>query len=172
MKVIKKIINKILNSIIGVVQFIYIRLLPLIIYLIALYYTYILIADFTKDTTLITNTAFGICASLAALSFSCSRSLMDSKEDKDRFSYAGERFFHAAVLLISTSLVRYLVLSVLDSNFFQEKSFQLAIIKSFAGVYIVTIFFWAVTSSVGALIVINKLLWKRFNKYPDWDNFI
>lgn len=172
MKILKTIFTKITNIIISTAQLIYIRLLPLIIYLIGLYYTFVIIADFSKDTTSITNTAFGICASLAAISFSCSRSLTDSAEDKDRFSYAGERLFHASVLLISTSLVRYLFLSILESNYFQEGSLELGVLKSFSGIYIFTIFFWAVTSSVGALIVINKLLWKRFNKYPDWDYFI
>ncbi len=124
------------------------------------------------ETTIITNAAFAILATLAALSFSCSRALLDSNEDKDRFSYAGERFFHSSLLLISASLIKYLVLSLLSNELFVKESLSYRILSMTSRVYIATIFFWSVTSASGALIVINKLLWKRLNKYPDWDNFI
>ncbi len=153
-------------------SFLFIRLLPLIIYLIAIYYTYILFRDMSVDTTSITNSAFAIVASLAALSFSCSRSLTDSNDDKDRFSYAGERFFHTSLLLISASLIKYLVLSILSNDVLEEGTIGYNILSTTTGAYISIIFFWSVTSASGALIIINKLLWKRFNRYPEWDNFI
>ena len=154
-----------------IVGFIFIRLLPLIIYIIAVYYSYILLRDMTVDTTSITNSAFAIIASLAALSFSCSRTLIDSKESQDRFAYSGERFFHSSVLLISASLIKYSVLSIND-NFANSDASVFHILSLISGVYISTIFFWSVTSATGALIIINKLLWQRFNRYPEWDYFI
>ena len=168
----KNILRKLFNMVIKVVGFIFIRLLPLIVYLIAVYYSYILVRDMAQDTTSITNAAFAILATLAALSFSCSRALMDSDEDKDRFSYAGERFFHASLLLMSASLIKYLVLSVLNDGNLVKGSFLFDTISKISGIYIVIIFFWSVTSATGALLVANKLLWKRFNKYPDWDYLV
>jgi len=85
----------------------YVRLSGVLLYCVGFVFLIYLIANLSADTTLITNTAFAMVASLAALSFPVCRAITEPPEHQDRIRYAGERFFHAAVLLLFASLLRY-----------------------------------------------------------------
>ena len=75
-----------------------------------------LFQNVTQDTTSITNVAFGIVASLSALSFACSRTIEGPPEHKSLFPFAGERFLHSAILLIIASILKYASLTLLKSK--------------------------------------------------------
>jgi hypothetical protein len=128
--------------------------------------------DLTADTTAITNIAFGMSASLAALSFSCARAIGDSDAHRDRFAYAGERFFHASLLLLLGSALKY---AALQLPILESRSGWLArttpFAEAFAGILVGGLFFWALISAHAGVSVSTKLLWSRLNRYPDWDQF-
>lgn len=134
--------------------------------LIGLYYTYWVFARLNQDTTTITNVAFGFGATLSALSFSCSRAIEGPTDDKDRFAYAGERFLHSAQMVLTASVLKYAsVLLGVHEVESERPSFALAG-HSIAGILVGVLFFYAFTSAHGGMIVLNRLLWRRLNRYP------
>jgi drug/metabolite transporter (DMT)-like permease len=90
---------------------------PLIAFFIGVIYVGIVLVNFNKDTTPITNAAFVIVSVLSGLSFAMASAVTDKKV-KDRFVYCGERFFHSAILLILASVLKYAALVIDDSAFF------------------------------------------------------
>lgn len=70
-------------------------------------YACILVLRFKEDTSSITNAAFAIMATLAALSFSFARATED--ELRDRITFAGERFLHGAVNVLVVSILKYFI---------------------------------------------------------------
>ena len=87
------------------------RRLPVFLSLFVGYaYTAIILNDLKQDTTSITNAGFAILATLATLSFGCARAVEDAAGD--RFAYAGERCFHAALMVIMASLLKYVAIAV------------------------------------------------------------
>ena len=134
-----------------------------ILLFIGLYFTIYLFNNIKKDTTTLTNVTFGILATFANLSFSCSRAINGSgtEKDKELFQFAGEKFLHGSIFLITSSIFKYTLLSINNPNVFVE---------IILGYMVPVLFLTALTTSHGGLVIINKLLWKRFNRYIDWDN--
>lgn len=154
------------------IYFMFTRLSVLLVLVIGLYWTYALFANLKEDTTAITNAAFAVVATLAALAFSCARAVRDSDEAADRFEYAGERFFHGAVLLIFASVLKYAYISVATARRLETEGLLWAVLTTFIGVLVGVLFFWALSSVHGGLIVLNRLLWTRLTRYPEWDDVI
>jgi hypothetical protein len=75
-------------------------------------FSLLILQNYKQDTTRITNAAFAFTASLASLCFSCSRALKNEDKDRDRFTYAGERFMQASILLITASILKYALLTL------------------------------------------------------------
>lgn len=135
-----------------------------IILFIGLFYAIHIFINVSEDTTNIINIAFGIVVSLSALSFSCSRAIVDSKKDKEMFQFAGEKLFHSGLMLITASILKYTLLEIKAMDNF---NWLIIIIE-----YIVPILFiFALLAAHGGFIINNKLLWKRFHRFSDWDNF-
>jgi L-cystine uptake protein TcyP (sodium:dicarboxylate symporter family) len=160
----KKIIKKTWSKISDFNFFVVSKLTMVIILFIGLFYTIHLFCNTSKDTTPITNVAFGIVASLAALSFSCSRAISDSNEDKELFQFAGEKFFHAGIMLITASIIKYAILAI-------NEYAKLRWLVKILGYTIPLLFICALIAAHGGFIINNKLLWKRFKRHWDWDNF-
>lgn len=139
--------------------------------LVGFYYSYWVFARLNEDTTTITNLAFGIAATLSALSFSCSRAIEGPPAAKDRFAYAGERFLHSAQLVLTASVLKYA--SILLGLHEVESSPISAVLvgHKLAGIMVGVLFFYAYASAHGGMIVLNRLLWQRLNRYADWDKF-
>ena len=151
---------------------------PILLLLIGLWFNLQLFANMAEDTTGITITAFGITATLAALSFSCARSI-DEPEVRDRYSFAGERLFHAALLLLAASLLKMMAVRLGVGSLvpwpetFYAVSIQasLVVTRFLADLLVASLFFWALLSAHGGFVVLNRLLWSRINRFPEWDNF-
>lgn len=152
------------------IYFVYTRGSPVLILAVGMYYCYTLFYNVSKDTTAITNVAFAIVASLAALSFSCARAIEKSPEDKDRFTYAGERYMHAAILLLIASVIKYALLSLQANELISSLEWLVQGLRYGMGSFVGILFFWALMSAHTGLKVINDLLWSRIRRQPDWDD--
>jgi len=75
-------------------------------------------------------------------------------------------------MLISASLLKYAYISAASSEIVNVNGVSWSLLTMFVGIIIGVLFFWALTSAHGGLIVLNKLLWARFNRYPEWDEFM
>ena len=158
------------------VYFVFSRLVIILVFLVGLYFNWQLFTGLLEDTTVITNIAFGILATFAALCFSGARAINDSAEDKDKFTFAGERFLHSAVLVVIASLLKYgsIELGIAgkgDSPKIDEIHWTIIFLSSIPGVIVGVLFFWALNSAHGGLVVLNRLLWKRHHRFKDWDDF-
>jgi len=150
-------------------QFICVHLCVVLVFAVGLYFTATIFINFNKDTTGITNTAFAIVASLAALSFSCGRAIKDTPEDKDRFAYAGERHLHAAIMMIMASILKYAYLFFIEKHSISSNHWYIDVLP---GLFVGFFFFIAFISAMTGLLVLNELLWSRFNRYPDFFDFL
>lgn len=92
-------------------HFIFFWLPQLVVLVIGSFFTVKVFQDYKTDTTGISNAAFAIMASLAALSFSRANVYETAKPVRDRFVFAGERSFYSAVMLLLASVLKYGLLS-------------------------------------------------------------
>jgi hypothetical protein len=154
--------------------------IPILLWLIGVYYTVRLFADMSQDTTTITNTAFGILAGLGALSLSAARTVESTDPHRDRFAYAGERFLHAALLVLSASLLKYALLSLVvtppaitssSSASSGVPSILSAAARIAVGSTVGVLFFFAMNFSHTGLVFLTRVLWLRVGRYKDWDSF-
>ena len=150
----------------------YVRGSPLLVLVVGFWYTMTLFENLSKDTTAITNVAFAFVASLAALSFSCARAIEKPPEHKDRFTYAGERYLHAAILFLMASVIKYTLLSLEANEWVSNQEWLAKGLRYGMGSFVSILFFWALMSAHTALKVINDLLWLRFSRHPDWDDLL
>lgn len=166
------IVKKLWGGWVKTAYFLFTRVSVFFVFVVGLYWTYTVFANLKEDTITITNAAFAVTATLAALSFSCARAINDSNDASDRFAYAGERFLHGAIMSISASLLKYAYISAASSELVNTNGLSWSLLTVLIGVMVGVLFFWALTSAHGGLIVLNKLLWERFNRYPEWDDFM
>ena len=158
--------SKFTNSI----YFVYTQMSPIIVYFIGLYYTLHLLTNMSKDTTPITNTAFAIVATLSALSFTFARALKGSdKESDDICVFAGERFLHACLMLITASIIKYFFLSVKNFALISRYVQLIVALQFIIGLLATLLFYFALHSAHTGLSVLNKLLWSRFGRRPEWN---
>jgi hypothetical protein len=129
----------------------------------------VVLFNYKNDTTHITNVAFGITAVLASLCFSCSRALNADDKDRDRFTYAGERFMHASILLITASILKYAVLVIWATSFGLAHKNAIAFLTIPLGLCGPALFMQALTSAHTGLKVCGDLLWPRLTRYDDHD---
>jgi len=127
--------------------------------------------DLERDTTTITNSTFAILGSLAALSFSASRAIQEPKEDSDRILYSGERFLHGAILVLTASIIKYGYLSAAPflPNWLPPPLPK--IVGVAVGTPVPILFFFALNSAHGGLLVLNGILWHRLRRHPEWNRF-
>jgi len=143
-----------------------------LIFLVGVSFVILVLQRYKSDTTHITNTAFGITAVLASLSFSCSRALDAGDKDRDRFAYAGERFMHASILLITASVLKYALLTLQSTAFGQTHPTLTAILVLPVGVSAGGLFLQALINSHTGLKVCGDLLWPRLSRYDDHDRIV
>jgi len=166
------IVKNIWGGWVNITYFLFARVSILLLLIIGFYWTVVVFANLQEDTTSITNTAFAITATLTALSFSCARAITGSTEVSDQFTYSGERFFHGALILLSASLLKYAYLSAQSSEFVNTSGVAWNILSSVIGVMVGVLFFWALSSAHGGLLVLNNLLWTRYSRHPKWDDLM
>lgn len=135
----------------------------LLAHLLAFYYTIVLIARVSEDTTAITNVAFGILAILAALSFLCAMAVRESEEVKARFAFVGERYFHAGTLMLLASISKYASLSIQYISP-AAKGIGIAVLSTAIDVIVPVLFLFALFSAQSGMVILNRLLWARFRR--------
>ena len=136
---------------------------------VAIYYNAVLFQNYKADTTAITNIAFLSIASLAALAFACAQALPNKDKARDRVTYAGERLFHASILLLLASMLKYAVLSLQKPDLPLLESamkFVLSMPFQFAVPFL---FLWAILNTYTGLRVLSEVLWWRTGRHDDWD---
>ena len=144
---------------------------PIIAFLVGIIYACVVLANFYKDTTSITNAAFVIVSVLATLSFRMATGVPDEKV-KDRFLYSGERFFHAAILLILASVLKYAALSIANISFFETRQVLCQIATIPLGILVQACFMYAVMDAHTGIRIANILLWSRLYRSKDWDSVV
>ena len=143
----------------------------LVLYLVGLFYTLYILLNPTKDTTAVTNVAFAMTASLAALCFSGARAIAGAGEHQDRLCFAGERCFHASVSLLFASIIKYSSIAMAASSLLASVPRVVRVYAFVASTLASVSFFVALDTAFTGLIVINAVLWARFNRHPDGVNF-
>ena len=138
--------------------------------LVGLLFTIYQFHDLGRDTTAISNTAFGVLAILSSLAFSCARSQHSDEAARERFTYSGERFLHGAVSLLVASLLKYAVLAVKSTPKIAVYPLIPATVEAVLGLVAAVMFFWAVMAAHTGLKVMSDLLRRRITKFPDWDD--
>ena len=118
-----------------------------------------------EDTTAITNAAFGVSATLAALSFGAARAVGEKADDRDLFLFAGERFFHTALVVILGSIVKYASIpgGVLDPvfTFLGLSDSASAGARRVLGMLVGVIFLGSLHYAVAGFTILTHLLWRR-----------
>lgn len=132
---------------------------------VGVYFTFAQLAKLTKDTTLITNAAFAMTASLAALCFSYARAIEGAPDIRPRVVHAGERFFHAAALLITASLIKYVAVALvgLESSRFAQTAVLLAVAQ-LLGFVALLLFVRALVFADTGVSEVTNILWDRPRK--------
>lgn len=141
----------------------------ILLYLVGLAFVILVLLKYNRDTTQITNAAFGIAAVLASLCFSCSRALAAEDKDRDRFAYAGERFMHASILVMTASILKYAALTLQSTWFGRAHTTSTGLLVFPLGLAGTALFFHALMSAHTGLKVCGELLWPRMNRYDDYD---
>jgi len=142
---------------------------PVILFFVGCFYSFYIFGNLEKDTTKISNIAFGIVAVLTGLSLRMASTLSKSDE-KDRFMYSGERFFHSTLLLLSASIIKYMILTINDVELLKEYYILKKTLTFPLDVLVPLLFFFAVHSAHTGMKITNDLLWRRMGRVKDWDN--
>jgi hypothetical protein len=176
---IASLLKKLYRFLLRSIGFYVIQLPSLLVLVVGVFYTLLLLGRIAEDTTTITNIAFGIAASLSALCFSGARAMTDSEEVSASLAYAGERFLHAAVLVLTATILKYALVSasvlgvtwkeVLEAGWSVQPVRTTILVG--ATVLIGILFGQAVLYAHTGFVVINRLLWSRIPRHPNWDSF-
>jgi len=136
---------------------------------VGIFYMLIIFQNYEKDTTTITNIAFAITATFAALCFSIA-GLIESNSLKDRFTFSGERLFHASISLSVASILKYTLLSIKEIEFISSHKTVDSAVSIILGALVGFIFFSALLHIHTGLRIANDLLWERQARKSDWDD--
>lgn len=151
-------------------DFLVVALPGLVFMLLGFFYATRIAGAIDQDTTQVTNLAFGVAATLAALCFSGARAINDHAETSDRFTYSGERFLHAALLTITSSLMKYAALES-GARSFEDLSQTWAAMVVVLTVSSAGLLFLASLVAQDGAVVVGRLLRQRAMRYPDADSF-
>lgn len=138
------------------------------VFVVGVFYTIVLFRNLKTDTTVITNSAFAIAATLASLSFSYARAVGNSDEDRETIVYAAERFFNAAIFLLTASLLKYFLIHFASHI---ETKWALTLAKFFTSLLAVIVpplFTYALFDSLVGLKRVFYVLWNRTHRLPGW----
>ncbi len=151
---------------------IFYRTPELLVLLVFIYFAYYVLVDLNRDTLLLTNSAFAICATLASISFSFSRAITEDNALSDRINFAGERFLHCALFLIIASVIKWATQIIFLSNSFTNVSWFYISINSVLRILIGILFSQAAMFLHTAIKTLNPILLRRLNRAKDWDTFL
>jgi hypothetical protein len=157
-----------MKPLVRVQRFITSVFVPILLGIIGIFYVVRVFGSLATDTTNITNTAFVAMASLAALAFSWTRSLLEKDQRQWRIRFGGEQLTHAALLVLSASLLKYALLATgASSRHAGAHSFAdrvrshgvaLTVVDVTDGLLIVVLFSAAVVSAVSGVLSLGRAL--------------
>lgn len=136
-----------------------------ILFITGFHYTQQLLYNSSEKISTVGLSAFAIIGAIAALCFSLSPCLKD-EEDKSKVLYAGEKFFHACLLIIQTIFLKYAtehgldLLWVKDSKVLSTIVFFILLIPQ---IVIVVISLSATYACMYGFMVLDGLLWNRYD---------
>ena len=136
------------------------------------YFAYFVLVDLERDTTLITNAAFGITATFSALCFSFARAIHDNKKLSTRIVYAGERCFHAALFLAVASVIKWAAQDIVSEENFESMMWLHSSLRIGVTILIGIYFSWAALFVHTSIRVLNVVLLGRITSIEDWDDII
>jgi hypothetical protein len=128
-------------------------------------FVYHLASSIRRDTTPVTNGAFLITATLAALSFAWAQALVADDKDRPRVVFAGERFLHASVLLVIASILKYAALALAS---YQQPDIAQPVLRAAGdlfGVLAAPLFLFAIGNAFAAVLTVYRILWPRTSRY-------
>lgn len=140
-----------------------------IVWFVGLYFVISLLTDYDKDTTSITNGAFALIATLAALTFSYARTIDKDDHAKDRLIFVGERFFHSCILFLTASILKYGYLSLIKTGIYLSHSCPKFYLSFIIGTTVSLLFFFGFNSAHTGFRILNNLLWSKMARHKDWD---
>lgn len=117
----------------------------------------------------VTNSFFATLLAFAAVCFSFARAISEPSI-ADRITFAGERFLHAAIIVIATTAIRYVSFKVTAAQSFEDMHVAVAV-----GVGIVLFCCWVVFGigvvfASSGLRIISDVLNDRMFRHDDWDD--
>ena len=133
------------------------------------FYAIYMILNYRLDTTNVTNAGFAIMASLAAISFSFAR-VIESEELRDRIMFAGERLFHAALLILIASILKYFIFLILKLPYIANSNTFTNVLLNSVGLLTGLIFINGVLFAHTGMRILNDILLSRFTRQNDWDD--
>ena len=134
------------------------------------YFSYYVLVDLKRDTLLLTNAVFAICATLSSISFSFSRAITEDRTLSDRINFAGERFLHCALFLIIASVIKWAAQTLLSTELV-ETPLLYTIVRWILILFMTQLFFQTAIFLHAAIKTLNPILLDRMNRVKDWDSF-
>lgn len=128
-------------------------------------YSAILFSDFATDTSAITNVAFGAAAALSAICFSAVPTVEEDSDRRD-FHRSADMFLHGALLVLVAGLIKYTYQDIAEIRWLIERP---ALYKAFewgSRLLVPGFFLNAVLSAYDGLVHLNRVLWRRWDKWP------
>lgn len=132
-------------------------------------YGIMLFIDVTNDSTSLINAVFAVMLGLSAICFSIAAA-KENKRISDRILFAGERLLHGAILVIVTSLIKYLLFKTnyaIDISSANE--FIKFIFLSF-NIIVCVVFLQGLFFAHTGIRILNELLILRMTRHRDWDD--
>ena len=131
-------------------------------------YTYI---DYNENSIHLTNAAFAVTASLAALSFTYAGTKA-AKSISDRLIFAGEKLLHGAILLIVTSVIKYMLFQINSAFNIETVHIAFKLIFGLVSILGAVIFINGLLFSHTGLRILNDVLILRMTRHKDWDDTV
>lgn len=128
-----------------------------------------LFIDVKHDSTTLFNAVFAVMLGLSAMCFSFAGA-KEAKGISDRLVFAGERLLHGAILVIVTSLIKYLlfkasnVIDIDSANLFTKGIFW------FVTIIACVVFSNGLLFAHTGIRILNDLLILRMTRHKDWDD--
>jgi hypothetical protein len=131
----------------------------------------LLFIDIENDSNSLFNAVFSVMLGLSAMCFSFSGAQKDIYI-ADRLLFAGERLLHGAILVIVTSLVKYLAFKA--NNFIDIASANILVKGVFWSMIVIggTVFANGLLFAHTGIRILNDLLILRMVRHEDWDETV
>lgn len=128
-------------------------------------YSALLFSDFATDTSAITNVAFGAAAALSAICFSAVPTV-DEESDRRDFHRSADMFLHAALLVLVAGLIKYAYQDIAAIRWLIERPTLSKTLEWSSRLFVPGFFLNAVLSAHDGLVHLNRVLWRRWDKWP------